>query len=385
MTGMPVEPHTADQQGPPEVKPPSRTVRVLTSWKLWISLLVFGLLIIGVSLSLPIVQRLRVLHYFDEHSDIAGYELSLEHEDWPARYGEWANALRPVESVWCWYATDEVLHYAGKLHEARSLHLKEDASHPITEWRVANLRRLDRLRELKLFGGGFTDDAIAGLMQVQHQLEKVVLIDTGAAHQSMMAMSECPSIVELVVYTESLDDEDFRDLAPLASLKRLTVTGAGDECLKWIASCPNVADVRLIFASVTDEGLRDLSACQNLRSLSVHGGSITDAGLRSLEAIPALEELILVECPGITSEGIAQFPDMPNLRTLGIPVDLLTVESIARLKELPELRRLETEGWIADAELNAQLKPEWSVYEEGMIFTTEQIWELIRRTSLDAW
>ncbi len=141
------------QSGPAETLPPSRTMRVLTSWKLWAVLLVLGVLGIGISLSMPIVHRLRAMRYFDRNEHVAEYELSDEHEDWPERYGEWVNGLRNVDSLGAIFVTDETLSHVGVLHEARLLGLVENDRQPITE------RGLGVTATVRAIGGSACDGA----------------------------------------------------------------------------------------------------------------------------------------------------------------------------------------------------------------------------------
>jgi hypothetical protein len=227
---------TTDHEGPPEIKPPSRKVRILSSWKLWAVLLVLGLVGIGVAISLPIVRRLQALAYFDLHKDIE-YELSPEHEDWPEKYGEWTNALREVDSVWATAATDETLLHVAALHEAKRVALVESETHPITRRGAGSLRPFERLQELELLGQGFTDDAIAGMLTATPALQSVYLVDTGATRQTLIAISRS-SLENLIVLTRSLSDEDFRDLEPVNSLTDVEVTGAGDDARNGWRTAP---------------------------------------------------------------------------------------------------------------------------------------------------
>ncbi len=371
--------NTADPPGPPETKPASRTVCVLTSWKLWTVLLVLGVLGIGVSLTMPIVHRLRALAYFDLHKDIE-YELSREHEDWPENYGEWTNALREVDTIWAEAATDETLLHAAALHEAERVALVESETHPITRRGAECLPPFERLEELELLGPGFTDDAIASMLAARPPLHTVHLFDTGASRQTLMAVSRMKSIEELTIMTRSLHDENFRDLQSLESLTYIMVTGGGDECLKWLAHSHELASINLYFTPITDDGLRYLRAFPKLEVLCIDGGLLTDAGLQYLAEIPTLRELCLIECPNLSDEGISWLPDLPELESLAIPAELLTWESIARLKELPQLSLLEVHGSLMhDSELSSDLFHEkWTIDDEPVLSDAE-FWEAVRQ------
>jgi hypothetical protein len=58
--------------GPPDVPPPSRAVRLLKSWKLWLLGLFAALALIGVSLSIRGYQRYQALRYLDKKQTASG-------------------------------------------------------------------------------------------------------------------------------------------------------------------------------------------------------------------------------------------------------------------------------------------------------------------------
>ncbi len=370
------------QSGPTEAPPPSRMVRVLTSWKLWAVLLVLGVLGIGISLTMPIVHRLRALQYFDRNSQIGGYELSGEHEDWPERYGEWVNGLREVDSLGAVFVTDETLSHVGVLHEARLLGLVENDRQPITDRGLASLRPFERLEEVHVMGRGFTDEALAELFATRPPLEEVFLIDTGAGRQTLKVLSEIPSIRELYILSRELDDEAYRDLAPLPELSDIYAMGLGDQGAEWLATCTAIENVVALNSGMSDVGLCRLSNSTDISSLDLYRTSVSDGGLECLAKLNRLRRLTLIECPLITASGISRLPDLPELQILSLSANLLTPESVARLQELPELRSLAIYGTISTPELRATTSAEWEFSEEPEI-TDELFWQLMHEIGSD--
>ncbi len=373
---MSVDKDAADRSQPPESKPVSRTVRVLTSWKLWTVLLVLGVLGIGVSLTMPIVHRLRALRYFDRHKDIVEYELTDEHEDWSERYGEWANALREVDRIEVVGVTDDVLIHVGRFPEVRSLTLIERPRQPVSERGLTALPEFRRLERVEFFGQGLTDEGLARLLDLRPPLTDAVFGETGMGWRTLESLSKIPTINQLTLLNRSLDDEVFRNLEPLPNLEYFQAIGAGDQCAAWLAQSHHLEMVYLQFSNLTDSGLKTLCESRELTALHLEGLSITEEGLACLAELENLEYLGLIGCPKLTPASIIQLPDL-SLFELHISADLLTPESVTRLKEMPRVGEFIVFGEVADAETKGMIDSEWILQEEPRM-TEAEYWEFIR-------
>ncbi len=353
----------ADQQGPPETKPASPKVRLLTSWKLWTILLVLALVGIGVAISLPIVRRVQALRYFDEHKPAAWYGLSREHEDWPEKYGEWTNSLRQVDAMFHTVATDETLRHLATLSEVASVSLTGNNSQ---RFRVNEFSTpLTRLEELHLVGQCFTDDLIADMLACRPPLTTLLLIDTGAGERTLAAASRIPSLVQIVIHTRNQRDDVFQGLAPIPNLWSFKAMGGGDHCAEWLAQCPNITHALISYSSLTDAGLRRLTTCKKIESLYLHETFVTNNGLQHLGDLVLLERLQLYECCELLPEGIVKLPQLPQLDHLVISPEMLTRERVEHLRQLPYIGSIAVYGEIvdleirelADAELDLQVSP----------------------------
>ncbi len=116
-------------------------------------------------------------------------------------------------------------------------------------------------------GRGFTDEALAELFATRPPLEEVFLIDTGAGRQTLKVLSEIPSIRELYILSRELDDEAYRDLAPLPDVDDFYAMGLGDQGAEWLATCTDVSTVAVFNSSLTDVGLCRLCESKHLEAL----------------------------------------------------------------------------------------------------------------------
>jgi hypothetical protein len=347
---------------------------VLTSWKTWTVLLVLGLVGIGVTLTLPIVNRLRALAYFDQHKPAAGYEFSPEREDWPEKYGEWTNALRNVLRLHDNAATDETLSHLAAFSEVTSIGLKGSNSRRFqgTEFSAS----LPRLETLFLIGQCFTDDLIADMLECRPPLTTLRLWDTGAGERTLQAASRLPTLELIDLGTRYQQDVVFRDLMPMPHLQSLNAIGAGDHCAEWLAECPNVTHVYMSDSSLTDAGLRRLTESRKLTNLYLNGTLVTNSGLQHLANLVRLESLQLNECPELLPEGVVGLPQLPHLLELRISADILTRESVEYLRRLPYAGGVVVNGEFADPEIRDLADEAWELQDDPPI-SDDEAWEML--------
>jgi hypothetical protein len=108
----------------------------------------------------------------------------------------------------------------------------------------------------------------------------------------------------LVLYQYPITDEDLEKLTRLTHLRELNlfktpIKGPG---IRHLASLPRLEELRI--GPISDESVPQLAMLQQLRVLRVLGTvEFTDQGLSMLAALPRLETLHLVDCPGTTKAG----------------------------------------------------------------------------------
>jgi hypothetical protein len=79
-----------------------------------------------------------------------------------------------------------------------------------------------------------------------------------------------------------------------------------DALLAELCEIPPVEGLSFDDSDVTDAGMAAIGALKGLKYLRLGKTGVTDAGLRRLERMSSLELLRLVDCPGVTDEGVAR-------------------------------------------------------------------------------
>ncbi len=124
---------------------------------------------------------------------------------------------------------------------------------------------------------------------------------------------------------------------------------------------PNIASLEIESSEVTDAGLRKLRRIRSLTACRLRCVQVTDKGIANLAALPALSEVHLYDCFGITDHGLlelkrvqrlvlfgshitdqtlAVLKGFPNLQQLGLRSDSLTDDGFGAIASLPHLTSL---------------------------------------------
>jgi hypothetical protein len=275
---MTAEDVTSFDSGPPATRPPSRLRRFFTWWPLWALGLLAAIAGIIAAIVLPLDQRAKAMRRFEAERRIDYLRLEPE---WMYKQFDWSPGLRDVYRLKCGTADDATLHGISLLHEVRKLWLEGRGS-PFTEQGLSVLERLPQLTELRLFGESYTDEVLVRILASRPPLKMLVLEHTGAGHETLLALSQIPTIEALYIVSDSLDDEDYRDLETLPNLRCVDIDGIGDIGAEWIARSRAVECVKLHRASVTEEGVRQLCSPSlfNLKELQMWGIALTSTSLR---------------------------------------------------------------------------------------------------------
>lgn len=332
------------------LSPQSLRVRLLTSWKLWLLMLFVSLSLIAVAIAIPAYRRLKAFEYVSQHLD---YEMEGDDEwitDW---FGERAMGLRNVRRISTkdgWILTEELtksdIQRIACFGELRVLESKMPDMGGFEEFTVEDVRpltNLTRLEELTLEGWCYSDTALAEMLSAHPPLVSVRLESDQLGSAMLRELSQIPSLANLNLFSQEFDDRDFRGLQPLPNLQFVSFGGSpvGDECVAWLAQSPTLIEISLSGSRITDESLYHLSSLKHLRRLTLY------------------------HCEDITSTGIAHLASLPELRILGLPLDVLTPQTIEHLRQYPRLETLFIDKRIDDPELLNVLADEWDI-TDGM-------------------
>jgi internalin A len=186
---------------------------------------------------------------------------------------------------------------------------------------LVHLRGLHGLRELLLHKGQATDAGLANLrglsrLESLYLWDAAELTDAGVAH-----LKGLRNLKHLHASGTKMTDIGLGHLAGLPRLENFDLQGgrftnAGLKHLRG-REFTRALYLGLGGAEITDEGLAQLEDTRGLKSLDIRGTRVTDRGLAILARVPALEEVWIGDCPGISDEGIQKLKAArPGLRVV---------------------------------------------------------------------
>ncbi len=260
-----------------------------------------------------------------------------------------------------------------------------------SDWdRVAAVMREHGLT--KLSAGGITDAAmplLAPLPLTHLAIESHRLTDDGAQHLAQLAQLE---ELEFGGWKSPLTDRAFAPLPHLSRLRRLQccwTQGLSDAAARYLASCPQLAQVDFMGTRLGDGLLRHLAGQPHLQRLST-GTGLTDDGLDFLHEIPAFHTwpggepdyglmsfqagptFLLLDgqitndglarlrgldglfglsffwhCPAIGSAGLPHLRELASLGFIGLQDQRCDDAALGHLGEFPRLRMLMGQGAVA--------------------------------------
>ena len=281
---------------------------------------------------------------------------------------------------------------------------------PVTPADVAMLRKLKKLRSLE-FKGKVEDvrAVIAAMPPLPALTELVIVLPMGADELTMLA-ERCPAANGLAfVMRDGADEKDFTALTRFKHLSRLRMDSLKEPftetAARIIGKLPGLADIGFMFPSAaplapsvaahlpgiksaqihyrlppgsiegfgavpslvslffrnfdafSEDDLKSLTSISKLTTLNLDGiAKLDDATLsRILTALPALEELRIVNCPAITDASLSALPTLKKLSKLTLGKNPGVTDAIfvqcKGLKKLKDLSLKDTA--LSDAALAA--------------------------------
>jgi hypothetical protein len=329
--------------GPPDVRSPSRTTRLLTSWKLWTLALVLAVALIGVSLSIRAYQRYQALRYLDKND--CHYELTTDSEWITAWFGNWAKGFRSVESIRLNVVADESFLRISVFPETRQLSTValivilngKGRLDTISARGIEALSQLSELESLSIGSGWFDDSQLAQLFSVDRPLTSVVVESGRAKQKTLEAISAFSELTSLKSWAAA-DDQCYRGLNPLPKLRTLMMADVGPEAARWLTQSTLLRDLTLWNTTLDPQ--------------------IMDAILQ----LKQLESLSLCKCRNVNDEALARLADSPRLESLTLPPASITWASLETLRRIPNLKHITVDnGYISDSDLEAAVEGEWEL------------------------
>ena len=262
-----------------------------------------------------------------------------------------------------------LLHHVPLLKERNAegdAHLLIDG--PFTDDGLASLRGLDGVVELDLFwhctgitshgfahlvdmpnieslgaDGELTDDATMRHIAAMPRLRRLRAQNTPAGDEGFEALSrsrtlerfwgrECPnfgsrgfaafsrlpSLRDLGISLNRVDDDALSLLPRFPALRKLTPIGLEDGGFRHIGRCERLEDLSCMYCRSTTDASTAHIAGLNLRTYYAGLTQITDHSLEILGRMASLEYIEFYECNGITDAGLVFVARLPRLREVAL-------------------------------------------------------------------
>jgi len=256
--------------------------------------------------------------------------------------------------------TDEGLAY---LEETKTLESLDLPSQGISDQGLAYLSELPRLRRLNISRvhlvdpskdhGYYTDKGVAMLTQC-HSLEELNIGSIGVTDASMESIAKLDKLRELSLFgCTAVTDEGLKKLACLKNLEILSVHDANTTIsgLSCLSGLPNLRELRVDGVEQDYTGL-DLSGLKKLEYVTIgtrrDGGVIGDADVACLAGLTQLKWFQIrnpaIRPPSLTDQGLASLAGLTQMDRLTIGGPNLTDEGLAHLRQMKRLDMLNIYG-----------------------------------------
>lgn len=188
----------------------------------------------------------------------------------------------------------------------------------IDDGALVHLKKLKKLRELSLFRDFIGDDGVAHLNGLT-AMEKLRLRDTVVTAKAISELAGMKKLRDLdLSECGLLEDDAMPQVAKLTSLTKLNLwlTRVSDKGVAALTTLPSLEWLNLDQTEISDEGLKQLAKIKGLTYLHVGSNQkITDVGVSSLSALKQLEHLVVSNCQNVTSGAIDELKSkLPKLK-----------------------------------------------------------------------
>jgi Leucine-rich repeat (LRR) protein len=176
---------------------------------------------------------------------------------------------------------------------------------------------LSKLSELKFFQTYLSADSLTHLSNLKGLKKLGLRLNAGINDESMKALEGLTELTEIELSETSVSGAGMESLAKLPKLERVTLwlTQVDDVGAEHLGKATSLKRLSLQKTLISDGGLAHLKGLENLEWLNIGENELTDAGLEHLAKITSLKELIVTNCPAVTSEAVDKLKAaIPGLR-----------------------------------------------------------------------
>ncbi|TWU37855.1 Methicillin resistance mecR1 protein [Novipirellula aureliae] len=221
-----------------------------------------------------------------------------------------------------------------------------------TDELLAMLQGQRSIRRLNLETANVSEDALSVLGSLD-RLEYLSLYETGLTDAGLAHIASNTRLKELVLHGNNITDAGLRHLRGMQELRKLSINNTlsvksnmqiGDEGMKHLGQLRSLELLDLQKTDVTSKGLEQLADLPNVKMLLLAGAAIDDAARAPISRMRTLRNLGLRNTK-VTDRGLQRLlKEGPPLERLSLQSDNTTDTALAAIGEKASLTSLELTG-----------------------------------------
>ena len=233
-------------------------------------------------------------------------------------------------------ATADFLKQVVKLNHIQNLCIRRSS---LSDAEAAHISQLKSLRSLRLENTNFTSKGISDLANLK--LRHLNFDSNHFGDQELKIISTIGTLVELHLNGSNATDTGVAHLADLDELKYLHLGGPNlsDSGIAALSAMKSLEELSVTNSNVTGIGFKDFDEAK-IRILKMNHCKISPAGLGGIAQITAVQELSLF-CSSVTDGGLISLSRMPNLNSLNLYGNAVTVAGLQKLLTSKSLRTVD--------------------------------------------
>lgn len=249
----------------------------------------------------------------------------------------------------------------GRLKALQQLHVRCTNNLPTIWWASNNRMKLQglvgapSLEILRIESCGIDDEQFRKLKSVS-SLKQIYIQFGLMSGEGLSIVEGLPNLIALILEHNVLNDRGFRSFSGSASLKSVYLghNALSDRSVKHLvkAGVPELGFLNLHQNAVTDACVGDLARLKNLKTLVLSSTQVTGEGLEKCESIEKLD----LAFTRVTSAGIRSLATLPNLKALTLDHTDVTDDDLKVIAEIPTLEYISFTGTSLSKRAIANLK-----------------------------
>jgi ankyrin repeat protein len=187
---------------------------------------------------------------------------------------------------------------------------------------MRHIAAMPRLRRLRAQESVATDDGFVALSRsrtLEHFWGRVC---PNFASRGFVALSTMPALRGFGISCKNVDDQALSTLPHFPALRELTPIDVKDDGFRHVGVCPLLDRLTCMYCRDTTDIATEHISRLPLKYYYAGLTQITDRSLEVLGRMPALEQVELYECKGVTDAGLVFLAGLPHLREVhldGLP------------------------------------------------------------------